>query len=139
MRITFSIAALFMLTATACEVDEPCDPGYSLDKGLCEKSPTVGTDAASANTCIDKPSPDAGISDSGAAPAPGEFGRPCTDDVTHSECAEPAPLCFKQSASMPGFCSAINCDLYCNICPATWSCFNLGLVQPGAPHGCVKF
>jgi len=141
MRTPISIALLCLLTAAACEIDEPCDPGYELKAGLCQKVVAGGADAAATATtmCIDKPGPDAGASDAAAPAAPtGEFGRPCTDDTNHSECAEPAPLCFKQQGAASGFCSAINCNIYCNVCPATWTCFDLSLVQPGSPHGCVK-
>lgn len=104
----------------ACK-PEPCDPGFELRDGSCWAVRDAGGDSGG---------------DGAAAVTPG-FGSPCFDDVAFSDCASPANICLRQSAAMPGFCSAVGCDANATLCPMGWTCFDLSLFQPGAPWGCL--
>lgn len=117
-RVAAFVFAWIALGCTACSESSPCDPGYELRNKLCQPLP-ASVDAAA-------PSMDA------EAPA---FGRTCRGN---EDCQGPAPVCFKMPSDPSGFCSATGCDADKSICPSDWMCFDLSLVLPGAPFGCVK-
>jgi hypothetical protein len=121
---TFKIlpAALLLSLSLSCS-QEPCDSTSYLYQGTCMKKADSGG---------------LGPIDTGGAADPvdtgtggGSFGSPCSSD---NDCASPSNICFP----VFNYCSAVGCDLDQNLCPAGWTCFDLGNFQPGAPWGCTK-
>jgi hypothetical protein len=101
-----------------CEEDDPCGPDLEFERGYCRPL-----------------RPDAGGGPPATADAGPGFGTPCAED---QQCGGMAPRCFRRPEEAMGFCSATDCDKMPAICPAGWLCFDLSIIVPGSPHGCVK-
>lgn len=130
-----SIAASF-LGFWGCANQAKCDPGYELEGSRCAPveqvipdEPDGGAGAGGAPSEVDScdPSESAGV----------EFGTPCRDGVTHSDCGCPAPVCAIQPGAAEGFCTQVDCVRSPEVCPTGWSCFDLSAIDPTYPPICV--
>ena len=116
-----------LLSAAACDPDDPCDPGYYADHGLC----VLDTDTP-------RPEADGGAEDDdagGFANDDGDFGRPCE---TQEDCGGKAPEC---GAPQLPLCTAINCLQGESQCPANWTCLDISNWERPYPYVlsiCVK-
>lgn len=106
---------LLALALLACTEDKPCDLGSYFVDGVC------------------RPRLDAAADASGTPPS-ATFGSTCTD---HAQCTGEVNACLKRDTDPSGQCSVAPCDTMPGVCPAQWSCCDLGPLQPGAPFGCV--
>jgi hypothetical protein len=89
-----------------CDPDDPCDPGYFADHGVCVP-------------IVEKPgAADGGEEDAGSG-GDADFGRACHTD---SDCRGKAPAC---GAPMLPLCTAVNCLQGESTCPATWTCLDI--------------
>jgi hypothetical protein len=89
--------------------------------------------------------PDASVSDAsqsggdaGACDTEIDFGAPCSDAVTHSECGCEASYCALMPGQSEGYCTARDCLDDPSVCPQGWSCFDVSMFQPGAPAICLE-
>ncbi len=64
----------------------------------------------------------------------GAFGDVCE---TNADCTGETNYCAF-SPSEPPYCSVSGCDTAPELCPAGWSCFDVGQFVPGEPFVCVK-
>lgn len=129
MKATRAWMLVFALGAAACDPDNPCDPGYSADHGICIPS-------------VDSWTPDAGSGDDddagpGAGSANGDtyFGKPCE---VMQDCGGKAPMC---GAPMLPLCTAINCLEGESECPGDWTCLDISSWErpyPEVKSICVK-
>ena len=120
MRATRAWYVVFVLGAFAfaCDPENPCDPGYYADHGVCLRTVEAPRDDA-----------DGGADDSGANEYAGgdesAFGRPCQ---TREDCGGSAPEC---GGPMLPMCTAVNCQQGASRCPADWTCLDVsGLDRP---------
>jgi len=97
----------------ACDPDDPCDPGYFEDYGVClRKAPRVERDAGA---------------DAGDAAEPfdeSDFGYTCSSDA---DCGGSAPSC---GAPRLPICTVINCLDGASRCPASWTCLDISSWTP---------
>lgn len=63
------------------------------------------------------------------------FGDPCTADP---DCGAPATYCAKEPGAATGYCTRTGCLTDATICPAGWTCLDLGVFAPGLPAICKK-
>lgn len=130
-------AVAAVVLGTACQPDLQCDVGYVYNDGQCLRAaappPPQKQDAGADDG--------GGAGDVSAADAKNiTFGTPCMDAVNHSDCqSATTTVCLMYPGDTTGQCSAIGCNTGASTCPTGWSCFDLSLFQPGAPHGCVPF
>jgi hypothetical protein len=100
------------VSSFACDPDDPCDPGYYADHGVC-----VGI--------LEMPEPKADGGSDDAGPNHGfanddtDFGRACELD---SDCGGKAPAC---GAPMLPLCTAVNCIQGEAQCPPAWTCLDI--------------
>jgi hypothetical protein len=124
------------LAPWGCANQAKCDPGFELEGSSCaranEEMPQDPDGASGAGGAPSEPA----SCDPSAAPVV-EFGTPCTDGVTHSDCGCPAPVCAIQAGATEGFCTQIDCVRSPEVCPAGWSCFDLSAIDPSYPPLCV--
>lgn len=115
--------------ATACDPDNPCDPGFYADHGVCVR-------------IIAPPKPDADGGAEDAGPGGGfanddsDFGRPCE---VQEDCGGRAPEC---GAPMLPLCTAVGCLQGQSQCPADWQCLDISGWERPYPEVlsfCVKF
>lgn len=113
---------------TACDPEDPCDPGYYADHGLCVR-------------IVDTRRPEAGSGEDDAGPGGGyanddsDFGKPC--DV-QEDCGGNAPMC---GAPMLPLCTAVNCMQGESQCPDDWTCLDISTWEgpyPEVKSLCVK-
>ena len=71
-------------------------------------------------------------------PGDGEFGRPCTDDTTHSECECPAPTCAIQPGETEGVCTVEGCAMDPDLCPDSYRCLDLSSLGADFPSFCIS-
>jgi hypothetical protein len=93
-------------------------------------------------------SADAGPADAGSAPMcsklgpdgdPRGIGNMCSvSGKTDAQCPCAANYCSKSPFDTSGYCTVSGCDKDPSICPAGWSCFNVGTFSPGEPYICMK-
>jgi hypothetical protein len=115
---------------SACNDDgQPCDPGQVIQDRLCIAGPKPDAEAPDVET-VDGEIEDVVIEDvlSDAPAPPGMFGKPCMMAGDSAECAAPAPYCGIAPNQTVGYCTAINCKADPNICPAGWTCFDVGII-----------
>jgi hypothetical protein len=117
------VLALMALGSTgACDMSDPCDPGYHEELGVCHPPPPpdAGRKSADAGSSAD----DAAAGDASAPRDPHEgFGDPCMD---RNEC----PDGFVCGAPMLPMCTRTNCMDDATICPPGWTCFDTTGVSP---------
>ena len=126
-------SALLVATAIAggCSDDgKPCDPNQIYHNNLCSPKPVVVPEAGPPDM------PDAEVVDgeitdatNETAPPVGMFGKVCMMSGDSPECAEPAPYCAVQPGGTMGYCTAINCKTNPTVCPANWTCFDVGVLN----------
>ena len=135
-----SCSALLVAAAFAggCSDDgKPCDPNQIYHDNLCSPKPPPVPEAG-------PEPPDAEVEDgeitdaaSETAPPMGMFGKVCMMAGDSAECAAPAPYCAVQPGATMGYCTAIECKANPTICPASWTCFDIGVLnfclKPVAP------
>jgi hypothetical protein len=120
----------------ACANQAKCDPGYELQGSRCaEVRPPTPDDPAGTSGAGGETSEVAACDP--AAPPVIEFGTPCQDGVSHSDCGCPAPVCAIQPGSAEGFCTQIDCVRSPEVCPSGWSCFDPSAIDPSYPPICV--
>jgi hypothetical protein len=136
---------LLAATALSCTENSPCPAGQQLDKGYCTRLQSPADDAAVApdagsDTGGDNSDAAASVdaemdstSDAGGTAA--DFGTPCT---LPSQCGGVASYCALQPGVPVGYCTAPGCDTMPQICPAGWSCFNVGIFKAGEPFVCLR-
>jgi hypothetical protein len=113
----------------ACDPDQPCDPGYYADHGLCLR--VLGTPNADADGGSDDAGPGAGFANDDS-----DFGRPC---AVAEDCGGKAPEC---AAPMLPLCTAVNCLQGESQCPATWTCLDISSWErpyPEIKSICIQF
>jgi len=126
--ITMFAQLLLATIGIGCQPDDACDTGYVLKEGQCLREATAPATV------------DAGTSDGGGVDTAITFGTPCMDGINHSDCqSATTSACLIVPGDTVGQCSAVGCNTNASICPAGWSCYDLSVFQPGAPHGCVPF
>ena len=108
----FSVWLSVAAAAVACDPDDPCDPGYYADHGLCVRITTTP-----------EPEADGGADDAGPgggfANDDSDFGRPCE---VQEDCGGKAPDC---GAPQLPLCTAVNCLQGQSQCPASWTCLDI--------------
>jgi hypothetical protein len=138
----FCIALLLTtapLVGPACAIDQPCDPGSSLNAdGLCaptSSSSTGGSGGGDAGVAAD--GGDGGDGGDGAPTCanPSKPGDPCTGDAS---CPCGADLCVILPGATAGYCTNTACNVDPAVCPAGWTCFDASQFQPGVPWLCLK-
>jgi hypothetical protein len=116
------------LGANACKDDDPCDANQEESEGLCYDVAMGGTSAAPGTAGT---SPDAGAD--AAAVIGADFGTPCADTVSSSDCGGNAPLCAPFPAG--SVCTQTSCqagEVNAGVCPEGWQC----VTYPGNPSVC---
>jgi hypothetical protein len=144
--MTRTLATLLLAAiALSCTEDSPCPPGQQFEKGYClkQQSPADGAVAVSdAGSDTGQGDPDAAAavdadldagSDAGSTAT--DFGASCTGQ---SACGGVASYCALQPGMPVGYCTAPGCDTMPQICPAGWTCFNVGVFKPGEPYICLR-
>jgi hypothetical protein len=125
---------VWILVAMGCESSEPCDKGsHYVGSGCVVDTPTV--DAAATGMA------DATAMAKTDSATTVDFASACTDGVAHSDCqvaAKGINYCARQPGAPTGYCTATGCDTMPTLCPPGWTCFNLGMFQPGLPYMCMK-
>jgi len=131
-----SLHCLVPLLLLACLDDKhPCDDGQVFADGVCSPRDTEPAAEAGAGGM---PPVEAGAGGAGEANDLGEFGRECDDDVTHADCAEPAPYCAIQPGMDVGTCTTTGCVEHPEVCPDGWGCLDLGAFSAGLPAICTE-
>jgi hypothetical protein len=74
-------------------------------------------------------------SDAGGDASATLFGVTCSSSA---ECIGDTDYCNKGQGAATGYCTHTGCLATPSICPATWTCFNLGMFQAGLPAVCRK-
>lgn len=131
-RLWIPLALLTVLTAAGCAADATCDPGQELRGGYCfpvtadagPRPDSTPPGDAGGDTC----EPDAG---------PDTIGRPCTDNIDHSECDCSAPYCAINPGMTQGTCTRTDCIEYPERCPVGYACMDLSIFDPALPSICV--
>lgn len=139
--------ALLLLGASSMACQEPssslCDEGQILDpvSGYCIAAPvdagpldgrTAAPDARADGSMDAARGPDAdGACDAGSS----AFKAPC---AVSGDCHCPTNYCAVTPGSTTGFCTRTGCDVDPTICPAKWTCLDLGTFQTGLPHICYQ-
>ena len=130
MKATRAWMVLVWLSAAACDPDDPCDPGYYADHGLCVRDTTAPSPAA------DSGADDAGPGGVTFANDDTDFGRPC---AVQEDCGGKAPAC---GAPQLPLCTAVNCLQGESECPADWTCLDVSSwtqASPDVTSICVQF
>ena len=125
----FMLALCGVVSWAACDPDDPCDPGYVADHGVCVRTMELP------RTDADGGAGDAGA-DGGFANDDSDFGRPCE---VMQDCGGKAPMC---GAPMLPLCTAINCLQGESQCPGDWTCLDVSSwaqAYPGVESLCIKF
>jgi len=102
-----TLGSLFALSLAplSCTNDDPCGPGFELDRNFCIVE-NIGGDSGEMT-----PEPPGDI-----------FGKVCTSD---DDCEDPAPNCGIRPGQTEGTCTILGCDTESLICPIGWECFAL--------------
>jgi hypothetical protein len=130
---------LVPLALVAClDTEHPCDDDQVFAYGVCTPHGTEPTGAAGAAGAAGATGEGGEAGDDGNDEATGEFGRVCDDDVTHDDCADPAPYCAIQPGMKTGVCTVDGCIEDPDLCPEGWSCLDLGLFSAELPSICVE-
>ncbi|MEY4578757.1 MAG: hypothetical protein RL701_3460 [Pseudomonadota bacterium] len=108
--------------ASACDPNDPCDPGHYADHGACYPQ---------------RAAPDASEeSDAGSAtPSYAGFGKTCS---SAADCTPEAPSCGAPTSPV---CTAVNCMDKTGLCPPGWTCFDITsfTTDPTVTSACVEF
>lgn len=119
----WAVLTLLMLTALACDPNDPCDPGDYEDHGVCRALPAQDVDAGADASSGDG---DDGGSDPGeeqpADPYEG-FGEACADD---GDC----PSVLVCGGEMLPYCTQVNCLDESSTCPPDWMCLDVTGLSP---------
>lgn len=129
MRATRAWLLLFALSAAACDPEDPCDPGYYADHGVCVR--IIGMPGPAADGGAEDAGPGGGFANDDS-----DFGRPC--EVTE-DCGGKAPEC---GAPQLPLCTATNCMQGASQCPADWTCLDISGWErpyPEIKSLCIKF
>jgi hypothetical protein len=129
------------LALAACENPSSslCDPGQILDPmtGYCvaaPRPPAIHDSGAGASDA--GPGAEGGATgDGGCTPGTSAFGDSCT---AQTDCHCPTDYCALMPGAAMGTCTRTGCDKDPSICPASYTCLDLGAFQPGLPHICYK-
>jgi hypothetical protein len=119
-----------------CANQAKCDPGFELEGSRCAKVAALPPDEPEGGAGAGGAPADVAACDPSASPVV-EFGAPCHDGVTHSDCGCPAPVCAIQPGAAEGFCTQVDCVRSPEACPSGWSCFDLSAIDPSYPPVCV--
>jgi len=132
MNQPLRISMALSLACLSASCDESCPPGYVLKNHACVVASSGGTGNAggAGNSNIGGQDADADVApDSGTT-------QPCTDATFNKACMSTADcgcdtdFCAA-SPGQQGFCSHTGCLQDPSVCPATWSCMDLSMYQPG--------
>ena len=128
---TLALLGLAFSSSVACGGDdeEACGAGMVLKDGSCSAASGAGGGGGSGGTGGTTGS-DAG---GGGESAGEEFGASC---ATHDDCNGDTDYCAAQPG-VPAYCTAAGCDTDASVCPADWTCFNVGQFAPGEPWVCI--
>jgi hypothetical protein len=127
MKVQMKIfAAVLVVLAAACKVDQPCDSRSVYENRTCRPLPPDAGEGGEAGSASDAVTGDLG----GGAP----FGATCTE---HAHCTGTTNACLIPPGDTMGFCSYVECDKRPGVCPAMWNCCDLSRLSPGAPYGCI--
>jgi hypothetical protein len=108
-----------LIAIGGCELgDTPCDPGQTLDHGLCYPA---APDASNMDAGDDDDA--GGPGDASADPFAG-FGDECSEQ---SECAPYGLVC---GMSFLPYCTRTNCTGVPNGCPGGWTCLDTTGLSP---------
>ncbi|MDQ3368558.1 MAG: hypothetical protein M3680_24280 [Myxococcota bacterium] len=112
---TGAVVALMLLLA-GCGVGQLCDPGQTHSNGVCyaPDGPPAVVDAHRSYE---------------------HFGDVC---VVNADCAAPTSFCARLPADPTGYCTDVGCLTEPAVCPASWGCFDLSVLQAGLPSICTK-
>lgn len=135
-RLT-SFLLLVLGAVGACTESSPCDSKSMLSGSSCVPSADAGRepprDAVSEVQTVDTDADGARDGADDAVPA-SFFGKTCAADT---ECMGDTDYCAVQPGQA-GYCTKTGCDKTPSVCPPRWTCFNLGMFQPGLPFMCRK-
>jgi hypothetical protein len=126
---------LLCCAALGCVSDATCPPGYEL-KGACvpvmaspdSSTPGDGDGDGDDDAGQDASEPvEAGASCAVEDEYPGGFGKPCMDNVEHSDCECDTDYCAIDpfTGATVGYCTRTGCAEDADICPADWTCFEV--------------
>jgi hypothetical protein len=142
------LVAVLALGASSTACQDPssslCDDGQLLDPvtGYCLPAPkdagspdgkAPARDAARGEASTDADGAPPGDSSCNAGSS--MFGDSCT---ASTDCHCPTDYCAVMPGSTTGFCTRTGCDVDPTICPAKWTCLNLGTFQAGLPQICYQ-
>ena len=131
MKATWVVLSI-VLSAAACDPDDPCDPGYYADHGLCVRNMAPPRPAADGGA----EGEDAGSGDTVFSNDDSDFGRPCE---VQTDCGGKAPECGAPELPL---CTAINCLQGESQCPADWICLDISSWERPYPYVksiCVQY
>ncbi|MDX2018941.1 MAG: hypothetical protein SF187_01775 [Deltaproteobacteria bacterium] len=154
--LTIGVVALAM--SAGCDKDPGCPDNGVFGKYGCEPATDAAadvamstngsdvrpaTDGSTVDAATDGPAAirDAGsddamsVADTGAGDAAPSFGSACS---SNAQCTGAVDYCSKQPGAPVGYCTHTGCNTMPAICPANWSCLNLGMFAPNLPHVCAK-
>jgi hypothetical protein len=140
-RASSFLVATLAASLAGCETPSSslCDPGQVLDPatGYCIAAPTDGGQDGGTNPSSDASVAGDGVAagDAGCSPGTSMLGDPC---ATLSDCHCPTDYCAVMPGATMGTCTQTGCDVNPSICPASYTCLDLGLFQPGLPSVCYK-
>jgi hypothetical protein len=115
----------------ACTQDEAtaCGKGSEYRDGDCHPIVPRETPGSSAGTGGEG-------GEAGAAPSiDPAFGEPCESSDT---CASPTNYCTPPSPVDTQYCTVSGCDQDASLCPAGWTCFDVGQFVDGEPFVCTR-
>ncbi len=130
-RLLLVLLAVAAVAACQDPSSSLCNPGQVLDpmSGYCiAASRDASADAGHADAALEGGDGSCGLSTS-------QFGDMC---ATSADCHCPTDYCAVMPGSSTGTCTRTGCDVDPSICPATWTCLDLGAFQSGLPHICYK-
>lgn len=126
LRVAMLLRTLAVMSSVtllvACDPDDPCDPGYYADHGVCFRidAGTSDEDAGGEDAAVDRYA---------------GFGQACT---TPDDCPATAPSCGRPPVQV---CTLANCmELGEDACPPGWTCLDItGLSpDPAITSACVN-